>query len=301
MYPHSVLDIQQSITKTIKNNKKIKARGAMHSWSSIACTDGYAIDMRYCNKILSVDVDKMQVTAETGIILTDLNMQLALNNLALSNLGTVASQTLGGAIATATHGSGKTGTLSNQIVAYHVIDGLGTMHTITEEQRDIFSALRVAIGALGIIYAVTIQCVPLFYLKSERKIADWGNVKEQIVNLRDVHDYFMFQFKPYTGKVLLFCSDRINKKCNKHWVYTFAEYISYPLVAGAAKLISLFPSLIPKTTDISFALASRTDEGPGYELLTDWDPGVNRIEEEIAVPEKYFMNALEDTRTLLKH
>lgn len=299
-YPSSVEEIQQIVQQARREGKMVKARGAMHSWSDVACTTGYALDLRHLQKILSVNASKKQVTVETGISVNELSKQLALNNLALPNLGAVDTQTLGGVIATATHGSGKTGTMSDAIVSYQLIDGTGKLRTIMADQSDLFGALRVAIGALGIIYAVTIQCVSLFGLKIERTIHPWQTLKNKIFSLRDSHDYCMFQIDPYGENALLIVSDKIKPTCGKHWLFRLAEYFSYPFIIGGAYVISLFPSLIPWATEIGFKLAQRRDEGPGYELLTGWDPGVNRIEEEIAIDEKDFLNAVTDTIALLK-
>ena len=51
-------------------------------------------------------VDGADVTVEAGITLHDLGEELAARGLALENQGDVDSQTLAGAISTATHGTG---------------------------------------------------------------------------------------------------------------------------------------------------------------------------------------------------
>ena len=62
-------------------------------------------------------VDGADVTVEAGITLHDLGEELAERGLALENQGDVDSQTLAGAVSTATHGTGsRFRNLSAQVV-----------------------------------------------------------------------------------------------------------------------------------------------------------------------------------------
>lgn len=56
------------------------------------------------------------VTVEAGMRLKELNQHLDRHNLALSNLGSISEQSVGGAVATAIHGTGLTfGSFSSMV------------------------------------------------------------------------------------------------------------------------------------------------------------------------------------------
>ena len=106
-------------------------------------------------------VDGADVTVEAGITLHDLGEELAARGLALENQGDVDSQTLAGADRTATHGTGgRFRNLSSQVVGMRIVDGAGDVVDVREE--DELRAARVSLGALGVIAAVTVRCVPAF-------------------------------------------------------------------------------------------------------------------------------------------
>ncbi len=78
--------------------------GSGHSPTDIPLTAGYMVEMRAFNHVLSVDRATHRVTAQAGILLSELNTALEGYGLALSSLGSISEQTLSGAISTATHG-----------------------------------------------------------------------------------------------------------------------------------------------------------------------------------------------------
>ena len=86
------------------------------------------------NRILTVDKEKRWVKVEAGVKIHELARELAKVGLALPNQGYIDFQTVAGAIGTATHGSGKTGTLSSFVREIELIDGLGNEHRLTQRE-----------------------------------------------------------------------------------------------------------------------------------------------------------------------
>src|SRR5205807_88798 len=98
--------------------------------------------------------------------LAELNHELDRRSLALPNLGDIAYQTVGGAISTATHGTGvRLGGLATQVVGLDLVTADGSIVSCSPtEEPDVFNAARVGLGALGIVASVTLQAVPAFNL-----------------------------------------------------------------------------------------------------------------------------------------
>src|SRR5207245_1631468 len=113
----------------------VKVIGAGHSFTDIACTSGYQVDLCNYNRVLSVDREAATVTVQSGITLGALNRELDALGLALPNLGDIAYQTVAGAISTATHGTGAhLGGLATQVAALDLITADGSVVTCSRAE-----------------------------------------------------------------------------------------------------------------------------------------------------------------------
>ncbi|ELK17487.1 L-gulonolactone oxidase [Pteropus alecto] len=167
-----------------QQNKWVKVVGGGHSPSDIACTDGFLIHMGKMNRVLQVDTEKKQVTVEAGIHLADLHPQLDKHGLALSNLGAMSDVTAGGIIGTGTHNTGiKHSILATQVVALTLLTADGTILECSESSNaEVFQAVQVRLGCLGVILTITLQCVPQFHLQKTSFPS----------TLREVHEGFLW-------------------------------------------------------------------------------------------------------------
>ena len=103
------------------------------------------------------------VRAEAGIRLHRLVRELHAHGLALPNLGDIDAQSLAGALATGTHGTGaQLGNLASSVEAMELVLADGS--ELTVDGGDELRAARVGLGALGVVAAVTLRCVPAFRL-----------------------------------------------------------------------------------------------------------------------------------------
>ena len=91
-----------------------------------------------------------------------------MRGLAMPNLGDIDAQSLAGALATGTHGTGtRLPNLSGQVERLELVLADGSERTI--DGGDELLAARVSLGALGVIAAVTLRCVPAFRLRHTDK------------------------------------------------------------------------------------------------------------------------------------
>lgn len=112
-FPQTLDDLRGYVMNSALMNHKIRVVGAGYSYNDIACTNGLMLNLKNLNNILYVDLEKQQVRVESGITIKELNKQLFLHGLALANQAATDEITLGGALATAAHGTGHTGTFSS--------------------------------------------------------------------------------------------------------------------------------------------------------------------------------------------
>ena len=178
--PRTTEDVVQIVTDAAQRNSRVKAVGSGHSFTDTACTDGTMIDLGSLDALHHHDLASRQVTVGAGIRLTALNDRLDDLGLALANLGDIAVQTLAGATATATHGTGtKLGNLSTMITGFELVTGTGdVIWCDREENSEIFTVGRVGIGALGVITKIRLQSVPAFTLRAEERITPRGPIME---------------------------------------------------------------------------------------------------------------------------
>src|SRR3954451_22056998 len=99
----------------------VKMVGSGHSFTGIAVADGLLLRPDRLVGIRTVDRDAMTVTVLAGTPLHVLNERLHGLGLALHNMGDIDRQTVAGAIATGTHGTGgRWASLSAQVAGLEV-------------------------------------------------------------------------------------------------------------------------------------------------------------------------------------
>ena len=84
----------------------------------------------------------------------------------MPNMGDIDRQTIAGAISTGTHGTGLGfGGLATQVVAATLVTATGELLTVERDREpELLPAVRLGLGALGVLVEVTLQLVPRFVL-----------------------------------------------------------------------------------------------------------------------------------------
>jgi FAD/FMN-containing dehydrogenase len=183
--------------------RPFKVIGAGMSFSGTQLTNGTMVSLDHMDKILSINVNDhgALVEVEAGIRLRNLCIELEGRNLTLLNLGATATQSLGGASQTSTHGTGyKIGSVATQIKGMTIVNGRGDVLRLSEHShKDIYQAARVSIGALGVITSFQIQAVPLFKLKRTTLNYDLEVLLSTLPDLMERYDRMQWSFLAYTN------------------------------------------------------------------------------------------------------
>ena len=182
----------------------IRVAGSGHSFSDIATTDGAMLRLEGLDRVLAADPERGLVKVEAGIVLGELNRRLDEHGLAFENLGDIDRQTLAGSISTATHGTGaRFQNLSAQIASIELVTADGNLREVSaESDPDLFRAARVGLGALGVIYAVTVRCVPAYTLHRVDSPKPLAEVLGSLDELNRANDHFEFYVFPHTETAL---------------------------------------------------------------------------------------------------
>jgi xylitol oxidase len=157
--PRTVEEAQALVAET----PRIRALGTRHSFTRVADFDGALLSTEHLNRI--ADVGERTVTVEAGIRYGELGSALRLNDLAVANFASLPHISVGGAIATATHGSGvRNPSLASAVAEIELIDADGELLTLRRGDRD-FDGAVVSLGELGFVARVTLDVVPEFELR----------------------------------------------------------------------------------------------------------------------------------------
>jgi FAD/FMN-containing dehydrogenase len=204
--PTSLDELRTVILDAAARSQRVKAVGSGHSASDIVQTTGVLVDTHNLSGLLDDDAAlyRAGVDATTlvhvlgGTRLDDLNEALWDRGLALANLGAFDGQTIAGAVATSTHGSGiSLGALSSAVVSIELLTPDGTLRRVEPSagvtdpvafasarkqvklvQDDAeFYASVVHLGCLGVVYALTLRVVPRYWLAETRRLGDWSRVR----------------------------------------------------------------------------------------------------------------------------
>jgi L-gulono-1,4-lactone dehydrogenase len=250
-HPRSEEELVAIVRRAGERGRKVKVVGSGHSFTDIAVTDGHLIVLdQYCD-ILQIDTTTYRVTAQAGVVLSDLNTALNRRGLAMPNLGDIAYQTVAGATSTGTHGTGGglTG-LADFIVGLRLITADGAvLECDAENNTEVFHCARVGLGALGVVSTVTLQVCPAFNLSVVNEPLRVDDVLRDIESHVSSNDHFEFFWVPHTGWALTKSNNRTTQPLAppnkaKEW---FDGVVMENYAFGALCHIGRrYPSRIPK-------------------------------------------------------
>lgn len=135
----------------------IRPVGAGHSFTALAPTSGTLVSLDAMSGIVGWEGDEAIV--RTGTRLGALGPALAQKGRALPNLPDINKQSLGGALSTATHGSGQAlQAMHGDVTALRLVTPSGqVIDADASRNPEVFQAARVSLGALGVITQVRLR------------------------------------------------------------------------------------------------------------------------------------------------
>lgn len=202
--PSSEEELVAIVKEAAAAGTRVKCVGAGHSFTPIACTDGTLVDLSGYGRVLGHDAEARTITVQAGISLSALCEELDARSLALENMGDIAYQSIAGATATATHGTGwHFGNLSSRIVGLRVIAGDGSIiDASASENPEVLAGARVGVGALGIVSTLTLQAVGAFRLHAIEEPMRVDEILGDFDGYMSSADHVEFYWVPHTGWAL---------------------------------------------------------------------------------------------------
>ncbi|WP_339663606.1 D-arabinono-1,4-lactone oxidase [uncultured Polaribacter sp.] len=199
---------EKELQEIVKKSEKIRVFGSKQSSADIASGTATLIDITSYNKILAFDDLEHTITVQSGLILGDLLEAIEAKNWCIPCLPDINTVTIGGALATGTHGtSGKL--LCEYITKCSIILADGSVKEITDKD-ELIDAVRVSLGVLGVLSEITFQCEPIYTLhikEGPEKDTKWlPKIEERIQK----HDFLRILWLPHTDKGYVITGDKID-------------------------------------------------------------------------------------------
>jgi L-gulono-1,4-lactone dehydrogenase len=256
--PTSEAELVEVVARAAQRGERVRAVGTGHSFTDCACTDGLMIDMTGLQRVVSADPASGKVAIEGGAKLHALGPQLAEHGLGLENQGDIDAQSITGATATATHGTGaRFPNLSARLVELRLVTAGGEVLSLTEGSDD-YLAARVSLGALGVISRVTVQTVPLYTLNRRDERRALTETLQHLDEYVDGNDHFEFFVFPYAETALTRSTRRSDERPTPtpRWRRRLSEDLENGGLSLICRAGRRFPSAAPTLNRLMTALLS---------------------------------------------
>jgi hypothetical protein len=266
--PRSIDDVVAIVRAAEEAGVTTRAVGSGHSWSDVALTDGFLIKTNGLARVPTTEPEflapawqgRSVVRAEAGIRIKELNRHLDGVGLALQQMGGYDHQTIAGVMSTSTHGSGTTyGPLNDNVHSLDVVASGGRVLRVERaggptnraafeshhgarrtliQDDDVFDAVNVGMGCMGVVCTALIEVEPKFYLREVREMHPWAKVRADLEDgaVLDDNEHYELVFSPYERKheypCLVTTRNRVADPRNRPWDKRMRSW----LVEAAAKL-----------------------------------------------------------------
>jgi len=182
----------------------LRPAGAGHSFSGLVPCDGALLFLDNLTGVVAADAASLQAEVWTGTRLAQLGPALDAHGQAMPNLPDIDYQTLGGALATSTHGTGALfGSLSSYVVGLTLATPTGELlECDAARNAEVFHAARCSLGALGAVTRVRLQNARPFALLEETRFRELDAVLADLPRARTENRYYEFYAFPHSEAAL---------------------------------------------------------------------------------------------------
>src|SRR6266545_7881666 len=205
--------IVRCVRDAAAGGRRVRVVGAGHSWSQIAVPDDIAVSLDDWSGVIAEGTGT--VTVRAGTRLRDLNAALAARGLALPILGSIAQQSVAGAVGTGTHGSSLVhGNLSSLVESARLVSGSGEVVDLAagDERLD---GVRVHLGALGVVTDLTLPVVPAFRLAETIEEVPVAAVASRLGSIGGSAEFVKVWWLPHTPTALVIRHDRTEEPASR--------------------------------------------------------------------------------------
>lgn len=200
-------EVADAVRAARRSGSGLRVVGSGGSKSGINTAPDVALELDQPDRLLSVE--NGLVTVHAGMTTGRLQDLLRTEGLALPTVGEWKLATVGGSMATGTHGgSRRHGILSTSVRRMRLVSGAGEVVELSPGDPD-FGHVGVSLGAFGVVTAVTFQCVERFSLALETDVVPFDTYVRDPVGQESRSEFHASVWMPGARKVIRFTARRV--------------------------------------------------------------------------------------------
>jgi FAD/FMN-containing dehydrogenase len=198
-FPHRVDDLQAIVADAAAAGRRVRVAGRGHSHFPLVPVDDVIVDLSALSGVVTVADDRSSARCWAGTRIAAIGPALHRHGVALANQGDIDRQAIAGAVATGTHGTGRTLTsLADAVVGLTMIGADGELVSCSADERpELFRAARLGLGAFGVITELELRVVPAYRLAETAWRSDLAAISAETFERADRHRHFEFFWYPH--------------------------------------------------------------------------------------------------------
>ncbi len=180
--PRTVEQLQEVVARS----PRIRALGTRHSFNAIADTEGVLVTTTGIEPEFELDAERRIVRLGSGARYAALATFLTDEGWALHNMGSLPHISVGGAVATGTHGSGAAnGSLATAVRGLQIVGPDGALRWVRAGEEG-FDGSVVALGALGVVARLEVAVEPGYLVRQDvYRGLDWEVLLADVAAVTD--------------------------------------------------------------------------------------------------------------------
>lgn len=289
---------EEELGALVRAARTVRPTGAGHSFMPLCASDDVIVSLAEMESRLAIASDRKTARIPAGWSIKRLTQELWENGLALANQGDVNPQSLAGAMATGTHGTGRElGNLASFARGFRLVgpDGQATWCD-ANTKVDLFEAQRLSLGMFGIATEIECDVVPAYHLVERIEKRPWGEVRERYFELADELRHVEFWLFPHADTVILKTLEPCGP-CDPPPTTTDMEEASFRRLLN---LGALFPPLVPTLQRLMMRVdMSGGRRGPAHTIFPS-DRTIPFEEMEYEMPQSAGLETLDEVVSWLR-
>ena len=196
---------EEELATIVRGAAKVRVVGAGHSFMPLCATTGVLLSLAELDSPIEIAADGASAWVPAGWSLKRLTAALWERGYSLPNQGDINPQSLAGATATGTHGTGvELGSLSTFARAFRLMLADGSVVECSNEHRpELFEAQRLSLGLLGIATRIRVNIMPAYHLEERIERVPLAAAIEQFESVARTHRHAEFFVFPYADEVIM--------------------------------------------------------------------------------------------------
>lgn len=187
-----------------QRGETVRVAGAGHSFAPLCATDGTLLDLSRLSGIDRIDPETGHATIWAASRIADLGEPLLAHRRAFANQGDIDRQAIAGAVATGTHGTGRThGSFASMVRAVELMRPDGELVSIDGSDPQRLRAAALSLGLLGVMTRLTLATVPAYKLREQTRSLSFDACLDAFLAIEATHRNAEFWWLPAHDRCVL--------------------------------------------------------------------------------------------------